>query len=100
MLLHGAPGTGKTLLAKSVASESGSNFVAINGPEVMSKFVGEAEKKIREIFEEAAENAPTVIFIDEIDAIAPKREEVTGEVERRVVSSNTGPYGWVKERGK
>ncbi|MBI5458347.1 CDC48 family AAA ATPase [Methanobacterium sp.] len=100
VLLHGAPGTGKTLLAKSVASESGSNFVAINGPEVMSKFVGEAEKKIREIFEEAAENAPTVIFIDEIDAIAPKREEVTGEVERRVVAQILALMDGLKERGK
>lgn len=100
ILLHGAPGTGKTLLAKAVASESGSNFVAINGPEVMSKFVGEAEKKIREIFEEAAENAPTVIFIDEIDAIAPKREEVTGEVERRVVAQILALMDGLKERGK
>lgn len=100
VLLHGAPGTGKTLLAKAVASESGSNFVAINGPEVMSKFVGEAEKKIREIFEEASENAPTVIFIDEIDAIAPKREEVTGEVERRVVAQILALMDGLKERGK
>ncbi|MEN6329784.1 MAG: CDC48 family AAA ATPase [Methanobacteriaceae archaeon] len=100
VLLHGAPGTGKTLLAKAVASESGSNLVAINGPEVMSKFVGEAEKKIREIFEEAAENAPTVIFIDEIDAIAPKREEVTGEVERRVVAQILALMDGLKERGK
>jgi transitional endoplasmic reticulum ATPase len=80
VLLHGAPGTGKTLLAKAVANESGSNFVPINGPEVMSKYVGEAEKKIREIFKEAEENAPTILFIDEIDAIAPKREEVRGKV--------------------
>jgi transitional endoplasmic reticulum ATPase len=100
ILLHGAPGTGKTLLAKAVASESGSNFVAINGPEVMSKFVGEAEKKIREIFEEAAKNAPTVIFIDEIDAIAPKREEVTGEVERRVVAQILALMDGLEERGK
>ena len=100
VLLHGAPGTGKTLLAKAVASESGSNFVAINGPEVMSKYVGEAEKKIRDIFKEAAENAPTVIFIDEIDAIAPKREEVTGEVERRVVAQILALMDGLKERGK
>lgn len=100
VLLHGAPGTGKTLLAKAVSSESGSNFVAINGPEVMSKFVGEAEKKIREIFEEAAANAPTVIFIDEIDAIAPKREEATGEVERRVVAQILALMDGLKERGK
>jgi len=100
VLLHGAPGTGKTLLAKAVASESGSNFVAINGPEVMSKFVGEAEKKIREIFEEAAENAPTVIFIDEIDAISPKREEVSGEVERRTVAQLLTLMDGLKTRGQ
>jgi transitional endoplasmic reticulum ATPase len=100
VLLHGAPGTGKTLLAKAVASESGSNFVAINGPEVMSKYVGEAEKKIRDIFKEAAENAPTVIFIDEIDAIAPKREETSGEVERRVVAQILALMDGLKERGK
>lgn len=100
VLLHGAPGTGKTLLAKAVANESGSNFVAINGPEVMSKYVGEAEKKIRDLFKEAEENAPTVIFIDEIDAIAPKREEVTGEVERRVVAQILALMDGLKERGK
>lgn len=100
VLLHGAPGTGKTLLAKAVANESGSNFVAINGPEVMSKYVGEAEKKIREIFKQAEENAPTIIFVDEIDAIAPKREEVTGEVERRVVAQILALMDGLKERGK
>ncbi len=100
VLLHGAPGTGKTLLAKAVANESGSNFVAINGPEVMSKYVGEAEKKIRDLFKEAEENSPTVIFIDEIDAIAPKREEVTGEVERRVVAQILALMDGLKERGK
>ncbi len=100
VLLHGAPGTGKTLLAKAVANESGSNFVPINGPEVMSKYVGEAEKKIRDIFKEAEENAPTIIFIDEIDAIAPKREEVTGEVERRVVAQILALMDGLKERGK
>jgi transitional endoplasmic reticulum ATPase len=100
ILLHGAPGTGKTLLAKAVANESGSNFVAINGPEVMSKYVGEAEKKIRDIFKEAEENAPTIIFIDEIDAIAPKRGEVTGEVERRVVAQILALMDGLKERGK
>lgn len=100
VLLHGAPGTGKTLLAKAVAHESGSNFVAINGPEIMSKYVGEAEKKIREIFQEAEDSAPTIIFIDEIDAIAPKREEVTGEVERRVVAQILALMDGLKERGK
>lgn len=100
ILLHGAPGTGKTLLAKAVANESGSNFVAINGPEVMSKYVGEAEKKIRDIFKEAEENAPTIIFIDEMDAIAPKRGEVTGEVERRVVAQILALMDGLKERGK
>lgn len=100
VLLHGVPGTGKTLLAKAVANESGSNFVHINGPEVMSKYVGEAEKKIREIFKEAEQNAPTIIFIDEMDAIAPKREEVTGEVERRVVAQILALMDGLKERGK
>ncbi|MEM3091458.1 MAG: AAA family ATPase, partial [Candidatus Pacearchaeota archaeon] len=82
VLLHGPPGTGKTLLAKAVANESDANFILLNGPEIMSKFYGESEKKIRDIFEEAEKTAPAIIFIDEIDAIAPKREEVTGEVER------------------
>ncbi len=86
VLLYGPPGTGKTLLAKAVANESNANFISINGPEIMSKFVGEAEEKLRKIFEEAKKNAPSIIFIDEIDAIAPKREEVLGEVERRVVA--------------
>ena len=86
VLLYGPPGTGKTLLAKAVAAESNAHFIAINGPEIMGKFVGEAEEKLRKIFEEAKKNAPSIIFIDEIDAIAPKREEVVGEVERRVVA--------------
>ena len=86
VLLHGAPGTGKTLLAKAVANESEANFMLINGPEIMNKFYGESEKKIRQIFEEAAEKSPSIIFIDEIDAIASKREETHGEVERRVVA--------------
>ncbi|HDI32200.1 MAG TPA: AAA family ATPase, partial [Thermofilum sp.] len=86
VLLHGPPGTGKTLLAKAVANESGAHFIAINGPEIMSKFYGESEARLREVFKEAQENAPSIIFIDEIDAIAPKREEVTGEVEKRVVA--------------
>jgi len=86
VLLYGPPGTGKTLIARAVAHESRARFFAINGPEIMSKYYGESEKKLREIFEEAEENAPSVIFIDEIDALAPKRDEVSGEVERRVVA--------------
>jgi transitional endoplasmic reticulum ATPase len=86
VLLHGPPGCGKTLLARAVASESEANFYSINGPEIMSKFYGESEARLREIFQQAQQNAPGIIFIDELDAIAPKREEVTGEVERRVVA--------------
>ena len=86
VLLHGPPGCGKTLLARAVANESEANFHSINGPEIMSKFYGESEARLREIFQQAQQNAPTIIFIDELDAIAPKREEVTGEVERRVVA--------------
>ncbi len=86
VLLYGPPGTGKTLLAKAVASESGAHFITINGPEIMSKFYGESEARLREVFREAEENAPSIIFIDELDAIAPKRSEVTGEVEKRVVA--------------
>ncbi|MGD9396219.1 MAG: CDC48 family AAA ATPase [Candidatus Thorarchaeota archaeon] len=86
VLLHGPPGTGKTLIAKAVANESGASFKVINGPEIMSKFYGESEQKLREAFEEAEKNAPSIIFIDELDSIAPKRAEVTGEVERRVVA--------------
>ncbi|MBN1159663.1 MAG: CDC48 family AAA ATPase, partial [Candidatus Diapherotrites archaeon] len=86
VLLHGPPGCGKTLLAKAVASESDANFISIAGPEVVSKWYGDSEKRLRDLFEQAEKNAPTIIFIDEIDAIAPKREEVTGEVERRMVS--------------
>ncbi len=100
VLLHGPPGTGKTLLAKAVANESDANFILINGPEIMSKFYGESEKRIRDIFEEAEKTAPTIVFIDEIDAIAPKREEVQGEVERRVVSQILTLMDGLKSRGK
>jgi len=86
VLLHGPPGTGKTLIAKAVASETKAHFTSINGPEIISKYYGESEKQLREIFDEAAANAPAIIFIDELDSIAPKREDVTGEVERRVVA--------------
>jgi len=86
VLLQGPPGCGKTLLARAVANESEANFFSINGPEIMSKFYGESEARLREIFQQAQQNAPSIIFIDELDAIAPKREEVTGEVERRVVA--------------
>jgi len=100
VLLHGPPGTGKTLLAKAVASETDANFILLNGPEIMSKFYGESEKKIRDIFEDAEKNAPTIIFFDEIDAIAPKREDVMGEVERRVVSQLLSMMDGLKSRGK
>src|SRR3989344_2790841 len=100
ILLHGPPGTGKTLLAKAVANESGAKFFVINGPEVMSKFYGESEENIRKVFEQAEKNAPSIIFIDEIDAIAPKREEVRGEVEKRVVSQMLTLMDGLKSRGK
>ncbi len=86
IFLYGPPGCGKTLVAKAVASESDANFYVISGPEIMSKFYGESEARLREIFQKAHESAPSIIFIDEMDSIAPKREEVTGEVERRVVA--------------
>ncbi len=100
VLLHGPPGTGKTLLAKAVASETNANFSSISGPEIMSKFYGESEGRLREIFEQAQENAPSIIFIDEIDSIAPKREEVTGEVEKRVVSQLLALMDGLQSRGK
>ena len=100
VLLHGPPGTGKTLLAKAVATETDANFILLNGPEIMNKFYGESEKKIRNIFEEAEKNAPSIIFIDEIDAMAPKREDVSGEVERRVVSQLLTTMDGLKSRGK
>ncbi len=100
VLLHGPPGTGKTLLAKAVANESDANFILLNGPEIMSKFYGESEKKIRDIFDEAEKTSPAIIFIDEIDAIAPKREDVQGEVERRVVSQILTMMDGLQGRGK
>ncbi len=100
VLLYGPPGTGKTLLAKAVANESNAHFISISGPEIMSKYYGESEKRLREIFEEAEKNAPSIIFIDEIDAIAPKREEVTGEVERRVVAQLLALMDGLKGRGE
>jgi len=99
VLIHGPPGTGKTLLAKAVANESEANFTNIAGPELVSKFVGESEERLRQVFKEAEENAPSIIFMDEIDAIAPKREEVTGEVERRMVSQLLTLMDGLKSRG-
>ncbi|MFA4668437.1 CDC48 family AAA ATPase [Pyrococcus kukulkanii] len=100
VLLYGPPGTGKTLLAKAVANEANAYFIAINGPEIMSKYYGESEERLREVFKEAEENAPAIIFIDEIDAIAPKRKEVVGEVEKRVVSQLLTLMDGLKSRGK
>src|SRR5438128_736372 len=100
VLLYGPPGTGKTLLAKAVANESNAHFISISGPEIMSKFYGESEARLREIFKETKEKAPSIIFIDEIDSIAPKREEVTGEVERRVVSQLLSLMDGLEGRGK
>jgi transitional endoplasmic reticulum ATPase len=100
VLLHGPPGTGKTLLAKAVANESGANFISIAGPEVMSKWYGQSEENLRKLFDNAEKDAPSIIFIDEIDALAPKREQVTGEVERRVVSTLLTQMDGLKSRGK
>lgn len=100
VLLYGPPGTGKTLLAKAVASETNANFYSIGGPEIMSKFHGESEERLREVFKEAEQNAPSIIFIDEIDSIAPKREEVSGDVEKRVVSQLLTLMDGLKSRGK
>jgi len=100
ILLYGPPGNGKTLLARALANEVGANFYVINGPEIMSKFYGESEQRLREIFEEAEKNAPSIIFIDEIDSIAPKREEVVGEVEKRVVAQLLTLMDGIKGRGK
>jgi transitional endoplasmic reticulum ATPase len=100
VLLFGPPGCGKTLLAQAVANESEAHFISINGPEIMSKFYGESEKRLRQIFEEAEKNAPSIIFIDELDAIAPKREEVIGEVERRVVAQLLAVMDGLQKRGQ
>jgi len=100
VLLHGPPGTGKTLLAKAVANETNSHFIVINGPEIMSKYYGQSEENLRKKFEDAEKNAPSIIFIDEIDAIASKREETRGEVERRVVAQMLALMDGLKSRGK
>ncbi|MEM2904230.1 MAG: CDC48 family AAA ATPase [Candidatus Bathyarchaeia archaeon] len=99
VLLHGPPGCGKTRLAQAVANESEANFFSINGPEIMSKFYGESEARLREMFQKAQESAPSILFIDELDAIAPKREEVTGEVERRVVAQLLALMDGLESRG-
>ncbi len=99
VILHGPPGTGKTLIAKAVANESNAAFFVINGPEIMSKFYGQSEQRLREIFQNAQKSAPSIIFIDEIDSIAPKREEVTGEVERRVVAQLLTLMDGLRKRG-
>ncbi|MEM4728761.1 MAG: CDC48 family AAA ATPase [Thermoplasmata archaeon] len=100
VLLHGPPGTGKTLLAKAVAGETSANFITLSGPEIMSKYYGQSEENLREIFKQAQENAPSIIFIDEIDSIAPKRDEVSGEVERRVVAQLLALMDGLESRGK
>ncbi|MDT7859801.1 MAG: CDC48 family AAA ATPase [Candidatus Calditenuis sp.] len=100
VLLYGPPGCGKTLLAKAVATEAEANFFLINGPEIMNKYYGETEAKLREIFRKAEEEAPSIIFIDEIDAIAPKRSEVTGEVEKRVVAQLLALMDGLESRGQ
>ena len=100
VLLFGPPGTGKTLLAKAVANETNANFYSIGGPEIMRKFYGESEERLRDTFKQAQENAPSIIFIDEIDSIAPKREEVSGDVEKRVVSQLLTLMDGLESRGK
>ncbi|WP_435074136.1 CDC48 family AAA ATPase [Halorubrum sp. HHNYT27] len=100
VLLHGPPGTGKTLIAKAVANEIDANFHTISGPEIMSKYYGESEEQLRDVFEEAAEEAPSIIFMDELDSIAPKREEAGGDVERRVVAQLLSLMDGLEERGE
>ena len=100
VLLYGPPGTGKTLLAKAVAGETNAHFISLSGPEIMGKYYGESEERIREIFNQAEENSPSIIFIDEIDSIAPKRDEVSGEVEKRIVSQLLTLMDGMKSRGK
>ncbi|UIO98584.1 CDC48 family AAA ATPase [Halobaculum sp. CBA1158] len=100
VLLHGPPGTGKTLIAKAVANEIDAHFQTLSGPEIMSKYYGESEEQLREVFEEAAENAPAIIFMDELDSIAPKREEAGGDVERRVVAQLLSLMDGLEERGE
>ncbi|MEW6441549.1 MAG: CDC48 family AAA ATPase [bacterium] len=100
VLLHGPPGTGKTLIAKAVASEAKIHFISINGPEIVNKFYGESEAQLRSLFENAAKKAPSILFLDEIDAIAPKRTEVTGEVEKRIVAQLLALMDGLKSRGE
>ena len=100
VLLYGPPGTGKTLLAKAVAGETNAHFISLSGPEIMGKYYGESEERIREIFTQAEENSPSIVFIDEIDSIAPKRDEVSGEVEKRIVSQLLTLMDGMKSRGK
>ncbi|WP_435063864.1 CDC48 family AAA ATPase [Halobaculum sp. EA56] len=100
VLLHGPPGTGKTLIAKAVANEIDAHFQTLSGPEIMSKYYGESEEQLREVFEEASENAPAIIFMDELDSIAPKREEASGDVERRVVAQLLSLMDGLEDRGE
>ena len=100
VLLHGPPGTGKTLIARAVASETDANFISISGPEIVSKFYGESEHRLRQIFEEAQKAAPSIVFIDEIDSIAPKREEASGDMERRVVAQLLALMDGLSSRGE
>ena len=100
LLLYGPPGTGKTLIARAVANETDACFIHVNGPEIINKFYGESEAKLREIFESAAKNAPSIIFLDEIDAISPKRENVNGDVEKRVVAQLLALMDGINDRGQ